>query len=351
MGKPRVVIADAEEAYLAALQQKFIETFFDRIDLEIITEKPYFDFLFSAPQKMDILVVSEEFYSTALQRHNIGKVFLMTEQPDRENTLDLTVTSIFKYTNIKEVFNEIIGSSAETLQIQTQIPKETQVILIYSAGGGAGKTTVALGVAACLAKAHKRILYLDAEYIQNFQYFLKQKNTIANDLIPAFQVGNEALTEQLKKVIQKELFDYLPPFQTAISSYSLNFGIYAFLIEQMKKKNEYDFILVDTDAAFSDEKANLMDHADKVYILLRQDAYSVYQTDCMLKNINFSDGDKFLFFCNAFQEEYENALLNPNSPLTFMVNEYIRWIPECEKRSPEELAEIDGLQKIAYSLL
>ena len=119
----------------------------------------------------------------------------------------------------------------------------------------------------------------------------------------------------------------------------------------MKKKNEYDFILVDTDAAFSDEKANLMDHADKVYILLRQDAYSVYQTDCMLKNINYSDGDKFLFFCNAFQEEYENALLNPNYHPTFMVNEYIRWIPECEKRSPEELAEIDGLQKIAYSLL
>ena len=113
MGKPRVVIADAEEAYLAALQQKFIETFFDRIDLEIITEKPYFDFLFSAPQKMVRLVVSEEFYSTSLQRHNIGKVFLMTEQPDRENTSDLTVTSIFKYTNIKEVFNEIIGSSVK----------------------------------------------------------------------------------------------------------------------------------------------------------------------------------------------------------------------------------------------
>ena len=54
-----MVIADAEEAYLAALQQKFIETFFDRIDLEIITEKPYFDFLFSAPQKMDILVAPQ----------------------------------------------------------------------------------------------------------------------------------------------------------------------------------------------------------------------------------------------------------------------------------------------------
>ena len=69
MGKPRVVIADAEEAYLAALQQKFIETFFDRIDLEIITEKPYFDFLFSAPQKMDILVVSEEFYFPAAPQY------------------------------------------------------------------------------------------------------------------------------------------------------------------------------------------------------------------------------------------------------------------------------------------
>lgn len=117
MGKPRIVIADADEAYIAPLQQKFIEAFFDKIDLEIITEEECFRSLFSAPQKMDILVVSEAFYSIELQRHNIENIFLMTEQSSDGQTSDLLVNKIFKYAkNVKEIFHEIIGSSSDSLE-------------------------------------------------------------------------------------------------------------------------------------------------------------------------------------------------------------------------------------------
>lgn len=108
---------------------------------------------------------------------------------------------------------------------------------------------------------------------------------------------------------------------------------------------------MDTDSTFSDEKGYLIDHADKVFLITRQDFYSVYKTNCMLNNINYSDTEKFMFLCNAFQTEYENALLNAESHSRFMANEYIHWIPECEKMRLEELAKVDGLQKIAYSLL
>lgn len=352
MGKPRIVIADTDENYIAPLQQKFIETFFDKIDLEIITEKSYFDSLFSSPQKMDILVVSEEFYSIELQRHNIGNVFLMTEQPSDGQTSDLLATKIFKYAkNVKEIFNEIIGSSSEPLRVKTEIKKQTQTVLISSASGGAGKTTIALGVAACLSQAHKRVLYIDAEFIQNFQFFLNNKTPISNELLPKFQIGNEQLYMDVQSYIRRELFEYLPPFRAAISAYNISFGIFSYLIEQIKRTNIYDFIIVDTDSSFSDEKGDLIDHADKVFLITRQDFYSVYKTNCMLNNINYSDAEKFMFLCNAFQTEYENALLNTESHSGFMANEYIHWIPECEKMRLEELAKVDGLQKIAYSLL
>lgn len=352
MGKPRIVIADIDENYIAPLQQKFIETFFDKIDLEIITEKKYFDFLFSSPQKMDILVVSEDFYSIELQRHNIENVFLMTEQPADGHTSDLLATKIFKYAkNVKEIFNEIIGSGSDSISVKTEMKRQTQTVLVSSASGGAGKTTVALGIAACLSQAHKRILYIDAEYIQNFQYFLSNKAPISNELLSKFHIGNEELYAEIQRYIRRELFEYLPPFRASISSYNISFGIFSYLIEQIKDMNVYDFIVVDTDSAFSDEKGDLIDRADKVFIITRQDFYSVYKTNCMLNNINYSDAEKFMFLCNAFQTEYENALLDTDSQSRFMANEYIHWIPECEKMRLEELAKVDGLQKIAYSLL
>ena len=352
MGKPRIVIADADETYIAPLQQKFIEAFFDKIDLEIITEEECFRSLFSAPQKMDILVVSEAFYSIELQRHNIENIFLMTEQSSDGQTSDLLVNKIFKYAkNVKEIFHEIIGSSSDSLCAKTEIKKQTQTILVTAASGGAGKTTIALGMAACLAQAHKRVLYIDAEFVQNFQFFLNNTTPISNELIPKFQVGNERLFADVQSHIRRELFEYLPPFRASISAYNISFGIFTYLAEQIKKTNVYDFIIIDTDSTFSDEKGDLIDHADKVFLVTRQDLYSVYKTNCMLGNINYSDSDKFLFLCNAFQTEYENTLLNAESHSAFMVNEYIHWIPECEKMHLDELAKVDGLQKIAYSLL
>lgn len=351
MGKPRIIIADADESYIAPLQSKFIETFFDKIDLEIITDPLYFQRLFASPQKMDILIVSEAFYSPELQRHNIGNFFLMCEQPSAASVEGSGVVEIFKYTNVKEIFNEIIGSSAETLQIKTEMKKQTQTILVYSAGGGDGKTTIALGISSCLAMAHKKVLYIDAEFVQNFQFFLQNKTPISGEILSKFQLGNEHIFSDVQPFIRQELFSYLPPFHAAISAYNIDFSVFSYLIAQIKKENVYDFIIIDTDSAFSDDKGDQIDQADKILIVTKQDFYSVYKTNCMLKNINYSDTEKFVFLCNAFQSEYDNALLDSKSHATFMVNQYIHWIPECEKMRLEELAKIDGLQKIAYALL
>lgn len=152
MAKARIIIADTDESYIQSIQLKFIEEFFEKIDLEIITDKEYFEQLFSAPQKAEILIVSEDLYDLSLQKHNISYVFLMTEQYEEEQTADLNLTRIFKYTSIKEIFNEIAGKSADALNIEDNVKKETQVVLVTSAAGGVGKTTVAMGLSACMSQ-------------------------------------------------------------------------------------------------------------------------------------------------------------------------------------------------------
>ena len=152
MAKPRIIIADTNVDYIIPLQYKFVSEFFDKIDLEIITEADYFEELFSAPQKVDVLIISEDLYSTNIRRHNVANVFLMTEQYEDETTGALNVNRIFKYTSIKEIFNEIISKSADDLHIEAEGKKEPQIILVYSAKGGTGKTTVALGISACLTR-------------------------------------------------------------------------------------------------------------------------------------------------------------------------------------------------------
>ena len=57
MSKPRIIIADTDISYIIPLQVKFIEEYFEKVELEIITDREYFMTLFSAPQRADFLLV------------------------------------------------------------------------------------------------------------------------------------------------------------------------------------------------------------------------------------------------------------------------------------------------------
>lgn len=50
MSKPRIIIADTDISYIIPLQQKFIEEYFEKIDLEIISDPSYYE-LFSHLRK------------------------------------------------------------------------------------------------------------------------------------------------------------------------------------------------------------------------------------------------------------------------------------------------------------
>ena len=80
MAKPRIIIADTDISYVIPLQLKVVEDFFEKVDLEIITDKEYFETLFSTPQRVDILIVSEDLYSKAIKSHKFGKTFVINEQ-------------------------------------------------------------------------------------------------------------------------------------------------------------------------------------------------------------------------------------------------------------------------------
>lgn len=95
MARPKVIIADEDANYIVPLQFKFVTDFFNKIDLEIITDRAYFDDYFSKPQNAEILIVSEELYDSFLQRHNIQNIFVMMEQYDEGGTGELNVNQIF----------------------------------------------------------------------------------------------------------------------------------------------------------------------------------------------------------------------------------------------------------------
>ncbi len=352
MAKPRIIIADTDVNYIISLQLKFVEEFFERVELEIITDEDYFNELFSSPQNAGILIVSEGLYKQSVQRHNISHIFLMTEQKEEDQTADLRVDCIYKYTSTKEIFNEITGKSADVLNIKREDKQETEVVVFYSASGGTGKTTLAMGVAASLAKKYKRVLYINAERLQSFSHFLENKAVITESGVYSKLTNpDDNVFNEIKHVLRKEIFNYLPPFKAALMSLGLKFSVYEKIALSARKSGDYDFIVIDTDIAFDEEKAALLNLADKVVIVTKQTKAAVSSTNLLVSNVNGINSDKYIFVCNDFDKQTSNALISPNNALKFAISDYVEHFKYFDSMKPEDLSNESSIQKTAFLII
>lgn len=352
MARPRVILADTDSGYVIPLQLRFAEDFFEMIDLEIVTDREFFDDMFSVPQRADILIVSQDLYQASLQKHNIRYIFLMTEQYEAEDTGDLNVNRIYKYSSIKEIFNEIIGKSSNVLRVQNESTQSTQVILVYSACGGTGKTTVAMGISAALKRNYKRVLYINAAQLQCFQHLLENASPIlGQDVYAKLANAGENIYGEIKHVIRNELFSYVPPFKAALMSLNLSYSVYEKIIVSAQKSGDFDYIIVDAETAFDENKARLINMADKMIVVTTQSTAAVTATNTLISNLNGGSSDRYIFVCNNFNNLESNALIFPQISLKFAVSDYIEHFPNLEQTGIELLEKEGSIQRVAFLLM
>lgn len=352
MGKPRIIIADTNDKYILTLQLKFAEEFMDDIELEIITSRSYYERLFSKPQDAAILIVSEDLYDDDVHKHNIKNIFLMTEEYEEEATAALNINRLHKYNSIQVIFNEISSKCADILGSSKTSTQEPQLILVYSACGGTGKTTVAMGISACLTKNHKRVLYINAGRLQYFQHMLEDTTPInAAEVYTKLLGKSGSVYADVKPAIRKELFSYVPAFKRPLLSMNLDYSVFTRLALSAKRSNDYDFIVVDADSAFDMEKANLINMADRVVVVTSQYKTSVYATELLVSYIDGFNPDKYIFVCNNFDRDAENAIVTPGLVRNFAINEYVEHYHYYDQRKCTDWAKDKGIQDLAFLIM
>lgn len=353
MAAPRIIIADTDYNYIIPLQTKFINEFYNKIDLEIITEKNYFNEVFASPQKAEILIVSEDMYDPLLKRHDIDSIFLLTEQFEEDLTGQLGVNRILKYTSINEIFHSVMGNSADVLNIDAKSKREPQIVTVCSASGGVGKTTIALGICGRLTHEYKKVLYINAERMHTFQHRFENIAAVSDKMVYAL-LADESIDisfEDIKHVIRKELFHYLPPFKASLMSLGLNYSVYEKIAKAAKRSHEYDYIIIDADTVFDEEKAHLLDVSDKVLIVTDQTKNAVFATDVLVSNINGVDSEKFSFICNDFEKDEDNALIFPETRVRYTVNDYVAHFDRYEQMDNEDLAKNVDIQRVSVLVM
>lgn len=343
MKKQVVILADhSYEQYLMTLQLKFVEEKSDEVELVVITDQDYYQEYFSMPRSAGVLIVDSSWYEPDIHRHALAHVFVLGEQSSKSEQ----AVFINKYSSAKDIYNEVVSLSPDVFRRSSQ-QRGTQVVAVSSAMGGIGKTAVALALSKCLADNYQRVLYLDAEEIQNFHFFLSDRSELPPGAVRIFSHADAQMLQELTPYLKTDSFSYIPPLSVALSSAGAETAVYLRLIEQAKASGAYDFIVVDSGSVLDDFQSQLYAAADRVLLLTGQDAYSAFQTRRYLENLNHRDVEKYLLVCNRFRKGIPNELVS--AACTLPVTEYIEALAS-EPCGLQELCRADGLRKLSYML-
>ena len=106
----KILIADPELHYLLKLQTKFFQKLQDSYEIEIISDKNYFERVFSSPQNADCLIINEGWFDSRLEKHNIEHIVLLSDELVSLGAKSADITSglkIPRHTSIEEIFNQV----------------------------------------------------------------------------------------------------------------------------------------------------------------------------------------------------------------------------------------------------
>lgn len=349
MANIKIVLADTDEKYLMPLERKFIDSLDDMVELIVITDPNYLKEYFSTPQRLDILIINEDLFDTELERHNISNIFVLKEEEIGIDSKTLEANGIYKYTSVKEIYNEVINKSS-TRMVPLNNTEETKILMMYSPVGGIGKTTISVALCEAFTKYHKKVLYIGIDKLQTFGSIIENLPLMESGVEKIMLEKSEYIYDMLKTRIVSRSYDILPPFYYSLPSLNLKGEEYFHLLHCIKGTKTYDFIIVDGTSDFTEDTSKLMGYANHTIIVAGQDKISGHKLDCLLRNIDCSDNERFIFICNKFRNEKENILSNEYFSNLCRISEYIDYMPDT---IDSELSQLDNrnIQKLALMFI
>ncbi len=346
MNNQRIIIADTDRNYLLTLQIKLLEEVKPDIRIDAISDKQFFDSLFSSPQEAGCLIVSENLYSQELRKHNIENIIILTEDYVASNDYTHLVNRIYKYSRLKEIYNQIkdylVGVDGENEII---IEKDTKVVSLVSSSGGQGKTTIALSLAACLSKKHYNVLYISMQSIQNYQVFLNNKITLPEEVIIEFAEKEVDYYRHLNRHLQKEEFYYIPPMPSPLCFYGIDDSFFLSVIDEIIKSKDFDYLIVDTDSTFNASVIKLIQKSNKILYVTNQTDEALSSAISFLAKIDRKP-DQYCFIANNNIVKEQR-----NKQTSFLQKDYS--VPFCNhsgKELVDYLSVSDSIMKLSLSI-
>lgn len=261
------------------------------------------DYLRCCSEKINILLAHPDFLKLSPDLYQNVELILILSDGSLECCSD-KYQLVNKYIPGERMVSELLNRYSEkNLHISKFLTgsKQAQLVAVYSAAGGNGKSSVTLGLAARLGRMGKTTLVLCLEGLNSISPGVIGKNNAFSQILFTAIEDPDSLPIKVgnnKSVDNLNCFDFIEPPGCFYEISELQGKDAGPLLDGLIQMGKYDYILVDMESKPDNLTLEIMKRADKLVLLIVPDVCSQWKTDQFLRQIGKEDSFNNARFTN-----------------------------------------------------
>lgn len=204
----------------------------------------------------------------------------------------------------------------------------TQLISVYSAGGGCGRTSAAICIANYLAEYGKSVLYISTETIQDHAKWMGSEKYLADEV--GYQIAGESMQgiDAIVNAIEKEQIDYIPSFRHPLMAYHIEFSHLQNIILKIKDMSRYNYVVIELSSEVTVDKMNFLCTSENAVYITTPEKTATYKLHKLLERLP-SNGKKRFLVLNRVKDNKDNNLIKEEFAQLFDEYEVIKETDEA----------------------
>ena len=277
MSRLNLVLADQNTRYMSNLATFILANYRHRFNVQTYTDPDSLYTSFADIQnKTDILLLSEDWYKEWVNRPDGFMMMILGGGTEDNGIGDGKAVVLNRYSGADSLIGEILKIYAQREGIQDDAEAvrgkhENRVTVLFAPCGGAGRTTIAIGLSTLYARIKYQTLYLNFDWHGVEEFAFEPADPVGlSEIIFSLKSRPEKLglkLEALKQTHREGQFFYYPPPQYPLDLDEVKVGELESLINKIRMLGVFDRVLIDAHSGLSEKNKMLLELADSIYMV------------------------------------------------------------------------------------
>jgi len=352
MSKMKLVVLDTDSYFIERITA-YIRTsdFASTFTVSAFTNKEQgFAYIEQASEQY-ILLVHESFMplpERVFQRQS-GCMLILSDFPASGDIVEYPV--LCKFQPLNQLLAHVISHYNEFTSSQMlKGDKETQVVSIYSAVGGSGKTLTALHLARELSLAGRRVFYLSLEQLPSSIWVESdtggEEDSSFSRMLYYGKSDSKlqiAKVERYKKRHSIWGFDYFPGNCEPLELAEMSAKDTEMMVRAVLASGAYDCVLLDLDSTLFPRVEAALKISDHILWLIQDDC--IQWDKCSVRMRQWMDRQEepaWSHKCSLIVNKFNGALSSSERKLPLPISGYLPYIPEWKSYARLDIVHIRG---------